>query len=129
MKIKLHDLEAEIIKLAIERPDFTYSTPGECSYVGTDKGVIGGEACIVGQALQRLGVPEEFLREWENSTIDTTFDDLVGAKNDLHFDEDDYTAYSFISEVQRKQDMGLEWREAVALSNLNYPNPERIINV
>lgn len=68
--VNLFDLKDEILKLAEESPDFIYTDQGipniaGCSYVGATIGTLGGKACIIGQALQRLGVPEQDLRIWE----------------------------------------------------------------
>lgn len=128
MNIKLKDLEAEVIMLATERPNHVYDSNGGCSYVGTETGQVGGEGCIVGQALMRLGVPEEALREWENGTTSsTTFSDLVTEMETLTFDEDPL-AVKFIREVQRNQDFQRTWGQSVSRAHGYYSNPVRIIN-
>lgn len=115
MEIKLIDLATEIIKLADERPSFNYThqehTGAGCSYVGAVPQKVGGEGCIVGQALMRLGVSEESLRKWEDRELrDNSFSALYEGDL-LSFDTND-PLVDAINGVQDYQDTGAIWASA-----------------
>lgn len=107
-------------KIAKKNPDFVYTDQGSkdveegngCSYFGrsvTEPNV--GQGCIVGQALQDLGVTRE---EMEKANIENLYasDALMrlgissSGKN-----------LDFLDEVQMNQDMGHTWKRAVKLAN------------
>lgn len=111
----LEDLRREVLALADERPDFVYTAQKEreglgagqsCSYTGALVGSTEGEACIFGQALSRLGVPQ---------------DELMGRTAGIYallcwgLDEDEYDTDYVIAftSVQQAQDHGTPWGKAV----------------
>lgn len=118
--VDLHKLEDEIIKLAEERPEHTYEgakvtkEAGGCSYVGTKLGVVGGEGCIVGQALMRLGVSEDYLREIEAGAGSLNAKELLSRGRRLfNTENNDSGTMRTILLVQGNQDDGLTWGESV----------------
>lgn len=111
----LEDLRREVLALADERPDFVYTEQDcrkerdavPCSYTGALLGSIEGEACIFGQALTRLGVPQEVLMD-SNASIASVLED------DLGFSwEDVDKVYDPFIDTQQSQDNGTPWGEAV----------------
>lgn len=119
-KIDLTELQQQVVKVATERPDFVYidqenASRTNCSYVGAKKGVVGGEGCIVGQALMRMGIPEQELRDWENSQQGTGTPVSALLRDPEVFE---YTGNILqieqLRDVQRNQDMGNPWGLAVA---------------
>lgn len=112
--ITKEDVINEVRKLAAERPDFIYTQQGQvwdnystCSYVSAKLGETYGEGCIVGQALQRLGVSKDRLDNLEGNGASSVLADLeilpVGDKGTL----------SWLDRVQLKQDLGLSWGESI----------------
>lgn len=116
-KIDLVELQLEMVKLANEQPDFVYTDQSKgtssCSYVGAVQGAQGGQGCIVGQALMRLGVPEDALRTYENDESNNNTADFL--LSDWTFLEHQGTGnqISTIHEVQINQDSKLPWRVAI----------------
>lgn len=122
---------AEIRTLAQERPDFVYidqryeyETEEEreegfhaCGYAGYTAGSTLGEGCIVGQALSRLGVDEETLLYHDgasgNNVVARLSDDWASPANS--------DAYRWIKMVQRQQDDGSAWGDAVSYASFIYP--------
>lgn len=111
----LEDVRREVLALADERPDFVYTAQKEregknigssCSYTGAVLGSTVGEACIFGQALTRLGVPQEVLMDCSHSIGSLLYDDL-----DLDDYDIDYAAA--FTDVQQAQDYGTPWGKAV----------------
>lgn len=125
------DVVQKIRELAQNQPDFIYTeqpeykrlldgTPHEpnaqCSYVAGAIGATTGQACIVGQALSSLGVPEGILRQFEGDAGG----DLVSSLSVP--DESASTAVTFqrhhwINDVQAHQDGGLTWSHAVSFAD------------
>ena len=115
------DIVREIRTLAQERPDYVYEGVGDtstCSYV---TGADGGPGCLVGQALQRLGVPRETLAEVEG---DIDLNGGLGVRRLLtallgpvHLQR----AVSWIERVQDAQDSGSRWHDAVASADVEVP--------
>lgn len=119
MTLTIHNVIGEVRKLAAERPDFNYreqpmehpeTRADQCSYVYASVGVTEGEGCIIGQALQRLGVSEETLLE--NDTVFASAFLL-----NLGVTETDLTSYRWIDRVQSLQDTGKTWGEAVSITD------------
>ena len=112
----MEDLRREVLALADERPDFVYTTQKEreglgsgtfCSYTGAVLYSTKGEACIFGQALTRLGVPQEVLMGNSN-TISSVLDDYLGFEwADVRQVYDPFIA------AQQFQDGGTPWGDAV----------------
>lgn len=103
-------------KIAKKNPDFVYTDQGsdvdfadeDCSYLGrstTEPDV--GQGCIVGQALQDLGVTRE---EMEKSNIEglsasDALDALGISSSGKH--------RHFLNAVQMNQDIGHTWEQSV----------------
>lgn len=100
----------EVIRLGNEDPDFIYTNQDghnsrrTCGYAGFNVGTYEGRACIVGQALQNLGVPERQLMD-RSEGADTVVQELAKSSTD----ED----LVFLSTVQEAQDSGQPWGEAI----------------
>lgn len=116
------DVLNEVVRLSEEDPDFVYTTqPGRegfisCGYAGLAPGTTEGRSCIVGQALQNLGVPKDELCH----LISRASAVLEG---DLHIENDDrLDAFKIIDDVQSHQDIGHSWSESVrrAIYKENY---------
>lgn len=105
------DILREIHALAAERPDFVYENPadsGKCLYAhrDTETGELS-PGCIVGAALHKLGVPLETLRSFgSRPAVALCINELGLARSG---------ALDRICDVQRRQDSGMPWGEAVAL--------------
>lgn len=127
-KIDAEELKQEVFKVAAERTEFVYADqPGvdtqQCSYVATTIGGTEGEGCIVGQALERLGVPKDALREWESARVEDGLNTGVYALlMDIELVEvsgdDDREVSSELGRIQGRQDRGQPWGLAV-LDNLS----------
>ena len=111
----MEDLRREVLAIADKRPDFVYTAQKEregtiagssCSYTGATLGSTVGEACIFGQALTRLGVPEDVLMDCSASIGSLLHDDL---------DVDDYDIDYVVAftNAQQSQDYGIPWGDAV----------------
>lgn len=120
--ITIENVVAEVRKLASEQPDFNYmsQSPDQsdtgCSYLGAVIGVEGGQGCIVGQALTRLGVPAVVLREHEGSGarhVIAALRETAGA----YMTEAEHVLAYWLGNVQAHQDRGDPWAEAVALAD------------
>lgn len=119
------DVVAQVRNLAAERPGYVYS-PGEyesCSYVtGED-----GQGCIIGQAVQRLGVPAELLEALEDKAagglgVKSLLSTLLG-------DEEAFSpAGSWLASVQARQDASAPWGAAVATTD-TYLDPKYDVEV
>lgn len=111
----VEDLRREVLALADERPDFVYTAQKEreglgagqsCSYTGALVGSTEGEACIFGQALTRLGVPQDVLMGYAINIDSLLYDE---------FELDEYdSGYAIaFTRAQRTQDRGIPWGKAV----------------
>ena len=136
MKITVDDVVQEVRKLATEQPDFNYKNQEgvdnggmSCSYLAgmtstqykdsalsksgltyseaRSKGILG-KGCIVGQALTRLGVPDEALYEYEHMGADYAVGSIVG-----HSEESKAGELLWLLVVQNLQDAGNNWAESV----------------
>lgn len=119
--IHLTTLTDVVVKLANESPDHVYAgatvLDDGCSYVGTSIGLEGGSGCIIGQALMRLGVPREDLRDWETANRgETGFDDLYVAEDSPVKLDGTYAQLNFLANIQLNQDAGIAWKQAVELA-------------
>lgn len=109
------DVEREIRALAEERPDFVYTAqvsddPDDvmCGYVGEQAHSTKGEGCIVGQALQRLGVTEGDLLAFDGSTATLVIQEFTG--------QDDQESVRWARAVQAQQDQGVSWGDAISFA-------------
>lgn len=136
MKITIDDVVREVRKLATKYPDFNYKNQEgvdnggmSCSYLAgmtstqykdsalsksgltyseaRSKGILG-KGCIVGQALTRLGVPDEALYEYEHMGADHAVGSIVG-----HSEESKAGELLWLLVVQSLQDEGNNWAESV----------------
>lgn len=117
--ITAEDVFSRIQDLAKDNPDFVYQDqeiPGSlledresgigCSYLGAHISMPGiGRPCIVGQALQDLGVPQEDLKNYEDYSAHRTMRGL-GISGGLD-------TFVTIDNIQEKQDQGTSWGVAV----------------
>lgn len=107
-------------KIAKKNPDFVYTDQGSedveegigCSYFGrsvTEPNV--GQGCIVGQALQELGVTREEMEKAgiEGYSASDALKKLGIRSSDKHL--------HFLDTVQMRQDIGDTWGHAVKLAN------------
>lgn len=128
----LDDVANKVLEVADERPDFIYTSQVDgaedilgCSYLHGPTALIrdpetedwitaplGEQRCIVGEALHRLGVPDEFLVKHEDMTALSLILRLVP---DDGSDSDRYLKLcEAINAAQSRQDEGTPWGEAVA---------------
>lgn len=102
------ELEAEVRKLAAEHPDNIYTKPnaqGAGCFYGKGTCTDGSCGCIVGQALARLGV----------SVLELDVK-LIGYVPEVMSHlciSDPKKRQSWLFNVQRRQDLGKTWGEAV----------------
>jgi hypothetical protein len=108
-------LNAEVIKLGTENPDFIYNTAyrkldAQCYYNGSAKSksnvniILGPECkgCIFGQALQNMGWDDDYEMK-SDKTISALLAD---------FGETSFNFY-YLNPVQMNQDAGQSWGEAI----------------
>lgn len=124
MRIKMSDLAAEIRKVATDNPDVLYQERAKeldaphpssvyhpsgqrfCRYQAGGKG-----CCIVGVALENLGVPIERLAEYDGPTERSFYGVFMEFPEDFFVDEE--AAFSLVRNAQSRQDDGLPWGECV----------------
>lgn len=111
----IEDVLNEVIRLSEEDPDFVYTTqPGRgdstpCGYTGMYPGTCYGRSCIVGQALQNLGVPKDDLIDLSDCASEVLTDYLnIHAKY-----HDDADRLIYLNNIQSNQDQGMPWGESV----------------
>ena len=111
----LEDLRREVLSIADERPDFVYTAQKEreglgigasCSYTGAIMFSTEGEACIFGQALTRLGVPQDDLMGHSINVASLLYDEF-------ELDEYNIDYADALNRVQQSQDGGVPWGKAV----------------
>jgi hypothetical protein len=107
-----HKLIAAVRKLANDHPDAIYDST-MCQYSAGE--CAGGEGCIIGQALQSLGLGELTLladQSFNNVSTPRYIPMFVDLADYLPFE---LTVYEeeWLSEVQRNQDEKMKWRAAV----------------
>lgn len=126
--IDLDALVQAVRDIARERPDFVYgSMYAACSYQ-----IKGCPACIIGQALARIGVDvnvlmyldtggdledTKFTSPWSG---DTTVRSLAGAGSIL-LDYDPDIRIKWLNSVQEDQDNDSSWGDAVRRADIRYP--------
>ena len=107
-------------KIAKKNPDFVYTDQGVddiyegggCSYFGRScDDPETGQGCIIGQALQELGVTKEEMRDAviEGLSASDALKALGISSSDKHL--------HFLDTVQSRQDIGDTWKHAVKLAN------------
>lgn len=105
------DVLNEVIRLSQEDPDFVYTTQHgrgsnyPCGYAGMAPGTTKGRSCIIGQALQNLGVPADKLSHLYHMASKVM-------KDVLHI-EGSADVFALLDKVQLYQDAGLSWGESV----------------
>lgn len=113
-----NELIQTIRDVAAERPDYVYEAPehqeivGElCFYVHTDPetGDPTECGCIIGHALNRLGIPLSLLARCEGKVAQIVLSFL--------FPELGTRALSFALRVQNNQDIGRTWSQSVEDAN------------
>lgn len=121
--ITIEDIEKKVRQLAEANPEFVYTdqTTGntkfdaKCGYVGKEFRSTEGAGCIVGQAMQKLGVSEKILLEFEY-TVDSVNDAGVeGLLNWLNING----SAKWLSDVQGHQDSSEPWARAVHLADVD----------
>jgi hypothetical protein len=98
-------------------PDHMGRAPGgvNCYYVHTSAD--GWQAgCLIGKALNRLGVPLEVLRANEGKSAGLVINRLINLTGSF---AETQSANTFASVAQDCQDQGSPWREAVHTAELN----------
>lgn len=109
------DVLNEVIRLSEEDPDFVYTTqPGRegvssCGYTGLAPGTTEGRSCIVGQALQNLGVSKDSLINLSLNATGVLTDYL----NILPKYHDDADRLIYLDSIQSNQDQGMSWGDSV----------------
>lgn len=120
------DVVAAVTAVVSEDPERVYSAPehqlhgkvGTCFYVHTNTDAMRtprSAGCVVGAALHRLGVPLETLQRYEGSPASLVMVDTI----DLGSMHDEMNAGEFLGRVQREQDGGTPWGEALAIGLAN----------
>ena len=110
----------KVRKIAKKNPDFVYTNQGiddiyengGCSYFGRSYvDPETGQGCIVGQALQELGVTREEMEKAgiEGYSASDALKKLGISSGDKHL--------HFLDTVQMRQDIGDTWKHAVKLAN------------
>jgi len=104
--------------LVMANPDTVYRAPDGtepdlCLYVHAS-GETGEmtPGCLIGQALNAVGVPLEDLAKWEGFGAGTVASALVDGLT--------FSTLAFLDEAQFRQDLGETWREAYNRA-ANYP--------
>lgn len=121
MSVMGAEVIAEVRKIAKRDPKFVYGedTGGSCSYFGRGIGDPVGQRCLIGQALVNLEVDMTKVLEVENSLSP----DVMGSEIKYLIEGEvvDIVAnpseVSWLTEVQKKQDRGFPWSEAVKLAD------------
>lgn len=108
-KIKVSDLWNEVVKVSRKHPERVYDKGsfGTCSYQRDGK-----PSCIVGNALNRLGVPIEDLQEFDTELGDTSIGNIASTYEEL-FEIDSEAALECLTSAQNNQDQKVPWGEAV----------------
>ncbi|MDQ1016674.1 hypothetical protein [Streptomyces afghaniensis] len=110
----LRDVAEESPEKVYEAPEHLRDEWGSCYYVHRDEDGNESAGCIVGTVLHRLGVPLAELRKAETYGADAAIP-LIGVTGISA------SVSSFLRHVQRKQDRGQTWSNAVhdGLSDYN----------
>jgi hypothetical protein len=120
------DLINEVLVLANEMPDYVYLAPEDeddeefvegCSYLRSHDDATKG--CIMGQAMRRLGVPDDVLLEHEGQTIVRVLETLGVVDGPMGGDPSTWgTGERWLFDVQQRQDTGEAWGAAVRHASL-----------
>jgi len=111
------DVVREVRSIAEAEPDFVYIAQRDlqdtrmCSYVSAGIGLDFGRGCVVGQALEKLGVDRADLKVVEGETAIGAFMFLTGYKYDRNGKS--YLDFQWLQRVQSLQDMGWSWSKSV----------------
>jgi hypothetical protein len=109
------DVAREVRTLAAERPDHVYERGSQtfCTYAPNHP-MGAPEACLIGQALARLGVPVSTL-VCQKGTAGVLIYDMTGS-HPMRAD-----ICGWLDRVQAEQDDSVPWAEAVALADQCVP--------
>lgn len=104
MNITVSQVIDQAIRLCEQRPDHKYAggLVGSCSYVPNERDV---EGCLFGQALVKLGVSTDVLKEFEAQDDDGS---IVTLLREWGLELDDRTDM-YLMDAQRAQDDGKAW--------------------
>lgn len=113
--IKVSDLHAKVIEIAKKNPDTIYEervkeihevySGGTCRYV-----INSTPACLVGVALSELGMSNQDLAKCDHVG---SIRIVVHEFKDSIFEIDDYSLLGELAGIQRQQDDGMSWGDAV----------------
>lgn len=111
ISVDVKTLVRKVRKLSEKYPDFIYTAqfgatgvPAySCSYLGIPGDPNKGYGCIVGQALQEMGVSREALANVDGNAVEDILD-----LTDAHYKET-----GWLTTVQSQQDRGKSWSRAV----------------
>ncbi|MEU9871082.1 hypothetical protein AB0C87_24845 [Actinomadura sp. NPDC048021] len=107
-EITFQQIEAEVRRLADEKPEFVYkSYEGACFYNPAEREGKQYGACIFGQAFKNLDF--EVKEDYEYKSIGTLLE-LLDVETTLG-------EFMWAGAVQRLQDGGTAWGEAVSLAD------------
>lgn len=120
MGITRHDIVKTVRELAAERPDFNYRgqgvEPKTCSYLGRQLSEPDvGEACIIGQVFERLGLSREELQRFEGYSTDAIANYATGSTIGRE-------TVLWMAHIQDLQDGGHTWATALQNANEQYPS-------
>lgn len=104
----LRGVRGQVYQLAREQPDFVYMDGRDFTGCFYTKALGGkeGPGCIVGQALAREGVD---MSEYDHGSA-AGISIILGAFDD---GEDEEGLIKWLGDIQRTQDTGFSWRQAV----------------
>lgn len=111
MTITSDDIMKALREVVAEQPDHVYcrpehmSTRHACLYVHTSENGDRVPGCVVGHALERVGIPLVWMAQYEGSSA-------VGITAGLGIQVDAATGV-FLNDVQMGQDAGQSWGEAL----------------
>ena len=104
--------------LAEANPHFVYQKPidPDSNGVGCRYEVDGEGSCIIGQAAIKAGVPVELLRKWDNprGNYDSSSIGVVADTIEI----EGMRPIAWLGDVQRHQDAGKSWGEAVRRADI-----------
>lgn len=125
------DVTKRVREIAQANPDFVYTeqpgAKGGCSYLGADVETPDvGQACIVGQALQDMGVSREHLEKANMSSAYIVIPWLLGHKMAAraidNFSEEESIEIRRLNLIQFNQDEGHSWSNAVYIADKVFNN-------
>lgn len=115
------ELLDEVVRVGEDNPEFVYGDNEDdsiCSYLGESTENPTGQCCIVGQALQNLGVDREDLLEVEGIGARSAVNKLLGEtiREGLYLNKE----LNIIGLIQGFQDTGSSWGRSVELGVGDY---------